>query len=220
MEKISYQEYLAYMKRNWKLGEHIGIIAPTGGGKSWLTRDLVPLHTYSVVIATKAKDKTLDSFNFTRRTTWPPDYHEHQILLWKKPKELGDFGPQQQLIYTTMSDIYKYGGWTVYFDDLYYIVNTLGLKRSVQMFYTQVRSQNVSIVANMQRPRLIVLEAISQATYLIVLRTRDKLDIERIAEGTGIDKKELIAANDALAQYEFLLLENGKDPIHVEKAAG
>lgn len=219
MEKWRYQDFLVYMKRNWRLGEHIGIIAPTGGGKSYITKDLVPLHKRSVIIATKAKDKTLDAFPFVRRTTWPPEYNEYQILLWKKPKELGMFGEQQLLVYNTMNDIYKHGGWTVYFDDLYYIANTLGLKRAVQMFYTQVRSQNVSIVANMQRPRLVVLEAVSQATYLIILRVRDKLDVERIAEGMGIDRKELLAANEALAQYEFLLLENGKEPVHVEKAS-
>lgn len=220
METISYQEFLARLKRHWHLSEHIGIIGPTGSGKSFIAVDLVALRKNAVVIATKSKDKTLDSYPFVKRTTWPPEWNEHHVMLWKKPKELGDFREQQVLVYGTMNDIYKHGGWTVYYDDLYYIANTLNLKRPLQMFYTQVRSQGVSIIASMQRPRLTVLEAVSQAKYLIVFRTRDKLDVDRIAEGMGLNRKELQALNDSLAKYEFLLLENGEEPVHVQKREG
>jgi len=206
------------MRSQWKTGEHVTLIAPTGGGKTNIVRDLIEIRRLVVVIATKAKDKTLDKYkNFKKRDTWPGNWDDTRILLWKKPLRLGDFTGQQAVIYLCLDDIYRVGAWCVVFDDLGYVVNTLGLKRAVQMCYTQVRSQNATIVANLQRPRAVLMEALGQATYLIMFLTRDKLDVERIAESMGLDRKELIAANAELKSFELLLLEVGKDPIHVQK---
>lgn len=222
MEVWEYQRFLDYMKRDWKQGEHVGVIGPTGAGKSYVVRDLLLLRRYCVALATKGKDKTLVKYvkedGFVEYQTWPPYYQDTRVLLWTKPKELGNFSEQQIVVYHCLNDIFKVGGWTLSFDDLYYITNTLKLKGAVQMFYTQVRSNYVSIIGNMQRPRWVILEAVSQASFLIVFETRDKMDIVRIAEGVGLDPKELIAANSELKEYEFLLLRTGKNPILVRKS--
>ncbi len=221
METITYADFLNRMKSQWKLGEHIGVIAPTGGGKTWIVRDLLNLKKHAVVVATKAKDKTLTLYEkedgYKNYEKWPPDYLHTHVLLWKKPKQLGDYAEQQALIYLLMNDLYKRGGYALYFDDLYYVSETLKLKRPLQMLYTQVRSNGVSILASMQRPAWVPLEAVSQATYIILFRIRSRVDIERAADGMGIDRRELIAAIAELGDFEFLLLENGKEPIHVEK---
>jgi energy-coupling factor transporter ATP-binding protein EcfA2 len=221
METISYDAYLAHMRAHWKLSEHIGLIAPTGSGKTFIARDLLGLKQHAVAIATKVKDRSLELYvkedGFVYKDKWPPDWHEHHVVLWKKARELGDFAGQQALIYLTMNDIYKRGGYVLYFDDLFYVSETLHLKRPIQMLYTQVRSNGVSLIGAMQRPAWNPLEAVSQATYLIVFGIRDKRDIARVAEGAGLDPKELLTAIMALKQYEFLLLQSGHDPIHVEK---
>lgn len=221
MEKLSYDQYLQFMKAHWHLSEHIGVVAPTGAGKSWIVRDLLLMKKNAVVVATKSKDKTLDRYvkedHFYRIDTWPPQWYQTHVLLWKPAKELGVFEPQKVLIYFAMADIYKRGGYCLYFDDLYYVSDTLGLKRAVQMLYTQVRSNGVSIIASMQRPAWNPLEAVSQSTFLLVGRIRDERDVERCAAGMGINKKMLLAAIAELDEYEFLLLQSGKDPIHIEK---
>jgi len=222
VEYITYDEFLARMKVLWKAGEHIGVIGVTGAGKSWIVRDLLLMRRYCVVIATKAKDKTLAKYEkedgFELYDTWPPYYQDTRVLLWKKPKELGNFGPQQLLVYHCLNDIFKVGGWTVSFDDLFYVAVTLKLKGAVQMFYTQVRSNNVSIIGNMQRPSWVPLEAVSQASFIIMFRTRDKHDLARIAEGIGLDMSELLAANAQLQEHEFLLLMMGRAPVRVKKS--
>lgn len=172
-----------------------------------------------VVIATKAKDKTLDERyrSFVKRSSWPADYDQHKILFWKKPKRLGDFREQQIAIYELMDDVYRRGGYTISFDDLYYVSETLKLKRALQMLYTQVRSGNASIVANMQRPAWVPLEAVSQSSYLLVFRIHDRADTDRIAEGMGLDRKTLASQVAELQKYEFLFIEMGQEPIRVEK---
>lgn len=212
MDQITYTDFIAYMRREWKAGQHIGIIGPTGAGKTYIARDLLELRRYAVVIATKSKDETLEQYNlFEKFDQWPVDFDLRYVLLWRKAKRLGDFEEQRMLIYRAMDDVYRHGGWTIYFDDLFYIAETLGLKRAVQMLYTQVRSQGVSLLASMQRPRWVPLEAVSQSTYIVCFRVHDKIDVERIAGGMGIDRKELQAAMSELAEYEFVLIRsNGK----------
>lgn len=217
LQYFTYDQYLDYMRRHWHNGQHIGIVGSTGSGKTNIIQDLIGIRKHAVVFATKSKDKTLEKFGLPKIKSWPGQFDQTHVMLWIKPKQLGDFREQQAGFYLAMNDIYQVGGWCVVYDDLFYVANTLGLKRAVQMFYTQVRSQNVSIISNMQRPRWVLVEAITEATYLILFRLHDTVDLERVAEGTGYNKKELIAANDILEPYEFLLLQVGHDPIRVQK---
>lgn len=196
------------MKANWKPGQHIGIVGPTGSGKSYIARDLLELRKYAVVFATKSKDRTLEEYNFEKFDRWPVEYDTRLVILWKKAKRLGDYNHQRMLIYNAMDDIYRVGGWTMYFDDLYYVSETLGLKRAIQMLYTQVRSQDVSIISSFQRPRWVPLEAVSQASYILCFRVHDRLDVARIAEGMGIDRQALQGAMQQLEQYQFLLIKS------------
>jgi hypothetical protein len=209
------------MEGHWKLSEHIGIVAPTGFGKSWIARDLLGMKKYGVVVATKSKDKTLDRYikedGFVKRDTWPADWYQTHVVLWKKAKELGNYQEQQALIYFLMNDLYQRGGYVLYFDDLYYVSETLKLRKPVQMLYTQVRSNGVSLIASMQRPTWVPLEAVSQSTFIICFGIRDRRDIQRVAEGTGQDYRALETIIDSLQQYEFLLIEQGRDILHVGK---
>jgi ABC-type dipeptide/oligopeptide/nickel transport system ATPase component len=203
------------MRFQWKPGQHVGIVGPTGAGKTYIAKDLLALRRHAVVLATKSKDKTLDEYHFEKYTSWPADYDARFVLLWKKAKNLGDYQTQRLLIYKALDDIYRHGGWTVYMDDLYYISDTLGLKRAIQMLYTQVRSQEVSLVASMQRPRWVPLEAVSQSTYLMTFHVRDRYDVERIAGGMGVDRKDYQLAMQSLGEYEFLLVQSNGEIIKV-----
>lgn len=221
METLSYEQFLAFMRTNWKLSEHIGVIAPTGSGKSYIVRDLLNMKRHAIVIATKARDKTLDKYikedGFYRISKWPPEWYQSHVLFWRKAQHLGDVREQQIAIYGLMDDVYQRGGYVLYFDDLYFVAITLNLKSAIQMMYTQVRSNGVSLIASMQRPRWVPLEAVSQATYLLVFRIRDDYDIERTAQGMGLSKGELRAAIQELGEFEFLLLQSGKDPIRIQR---
>lgn len=214
----TYQEFLTIFGNTWKQGEHVAICGPTGSGKTYSAQDILKLKKRVVVIATKSKDETLDCYRgFKRRDTWPPDWNEKLVLFWKKPKNLKDFRSAQIAIYGVMADLYKYGSWTVYFDDLFFVSETLKLKEPLRMFYTQVRSNDVSIVASIQRPFWVPVEAVSQSSYVLLFPTRDERDIKRVAEGMGLSFNELLEGVRSLKQYEFLLVEHGKEPIHVEK---
>ena len=218
METLTYRQWLDSFKRQWKAGQHVLLVGPTGSGKTVAAEDMLKLRSYIVVVATKAKDESLDAYEgFKKRDEWPPNFNEKRILFWKKPKALGDFASQQIAIYQLLNDVYQRGGWTVYFDDLVFITGTLRLKEPVRMFYTQVRSQGVSIVASLQRPFWAPLEAVSQSTYALVFAAHDEHDIKRLSEGLSINYKQLLSAIRELQQYEFIFLRTGKEPVKVSK---
>ena len=183
-------------------------------------QDMLLLRSYVVVIATKAKDKSLDAYErngYKKLDEWPPAWNIKKVIFWRKPKALGDFRGQQVGIYQVMADIFSRGVWCISFDDLIYVTSTLKLKEPVKMFYTQARSQGISIVANLQRPFWAPLEAISQSTFALVFAAHDEHDIHRLAEGLSVPFKELVTAMHELKEYEFIFLQTGKPPIRVEK---
>lgn len=220
LETISYQTWLDAFKAKWKPGDHVLLVGHTGSGKTVAAQDMLLLRSYVVVIATKAKDKSLDEYvraGYKKVDEWPPAWNQKKVIFWRKPKALGDFRGQQVGIYQVMADIFSRGVWCISFDDLIYVTGTLKLKVPVQMFYTQARSQNISIVANLQRPFWAPLEAISQSSFALVFAVSDEHDIHRLAEGLSIPFKELLAAIRELGEYEFIFLQTGKAPIKVGK---
>src|SRR5690349_6421632 len=57
---VSWDDFYGYFGANWRQGEHVGLIGPTGSGKTTLAMWLLPLRKYVVVLGTKPRDKTLD----------------------------------------------------------------------------------------------------------------------------------------------------------------
>ena len=222
MDTISYEEYLHYMQDQWRLSEHIGVVAPTGSGKSWIVRDLLLLKKHAAVIATKGKDDTLERYikedGFSRIDHWPPEWYQSHVLVWKKSR-LGETGPQRALIHQVMDDIYERGGYVLYFDDLFFVSKTLHLQEQIQMLYTQVRSNGASLIASMQRPSWVPLEAVSQSTYILIGQIESEDDIKRVAAGMGKNWHMLSDAIDELDTYEFLLVRRGKrnPPLHIQR---
>jgi hypothetical protein len=218
LKTMLYQEFLVNLKQKWKQGQHLTISGPTGMGKTYLASDLLTFRQYVIAITTKKKDKTLERYSgYYKIKKWHTQYGEDRLLFNPHPKELGNFVYQRVQIYECLSEAFLSGGWAVYFDDLFYISNTLKLKEVIQMLYTQSRSNNITLVASIQRPSWIPVECISQSTYVIILKTHDRKDLDRLSEATGMDRKIMQELNEQLSGYSFLFVENGKNVELIER---
>ncbi len=150
-------------------------------------------------------------------TKWAPMYGDNRILFFPRARRLEDLPKQQVETYAALADMYEQGGWTPYFDDLFYLSHTLRLKEPLKMLYTQSRSNNITLVGSIQRPSWVPIEVPSQSSFIILFKNYDQRDVDTIAEATGIDRKELRALNASLQQYDFLFIENGKSVQYVQK---
>lgn len=202
-------EWDEFLKRmDWRQGEHVTIIGPTGQGKTTLARALLPAREYCIIVATKPKDKVL---NALRRkgwhviTEWPPEAHMTKVILWPRTKR-GDTTGQKKEIETALISAYEAGGWCILIDELRHVTDFLKLKDQIEILWQQGRSLNVSLVTCNQRPSHIPLLAYDQATHLFLYGDKDETNIKRMG-GLGYwDKKEIMEAVSQLPRYSFLYL--------------
>jgi energy-coupling factor transporter ATP-binding protein EcfA2 len=193
----------------WKQGEHIGLIGPTGQGKTTLMLNLMPLHPYTVAFATKPADETMDALvnsGWVKMEAWRslnPKQFPRRVL-WPDARDLDSEARQQAVFLDAFRRIYREGAWTVAIDEDWYIENVLRLSRPVRTYLLQARSLKISLVIAAQRPAWIAREAYSSATHLFFWRNNDRTDLERLS-GIGWLNADLIKRLVAsLEAHQFL----------------
>lgn len=221
-QELSRDEFLKEFKLAWHVGQHITLVGTTGDGKTYLAKDICEMRKWCVVIATKKADESLKRFNresgnWHTVTSWPPDFHQQHVLYWSRPKTLGNFEDQRIRIYNALAGIYYAGGWTCYLDDVFYIASTLHLNEVVKMMYTQVRSQDVSLIGSIQRPAWVPVEVLSQSSHMLIFGLHNLNDVETSAKEQGIKPAMLKLAVEKLQKYDFIWVRRGRDPIIVRK---
>lgn len=172
----------------WEPGEHVAMIGPTGQGKTNQLLNILPLHPYVVVFATKPRDESMElliqSGGYVRLDKWKsmdPRQTPRRVL-WPSAMSLDSEKTQHEVFKNAFDRIYREGGWTVAIDELWYIINILGLDREVKTYLLQARALGISLVCATQRPVSVPLEVYDQSTHLFFFRDNDRRNIDRLAD--------------------------------------
>lgn len=173
---------------DWRPGEHMALIGPTGQGKTTLLMHLLqhPQHPFQAVFATKPRDKSMDQllthgyiklerWRSIQATQWP------KRVLWPNASTMDSVRVQQQVFADAMRRIFLEGGWTVAIDELWYVVHELKLERFVKLYLLQARSLDISLLLATQRPAWIPVEVYDQSTHLFFFRDNDERNLSRIS---------------------------------------
>lgn len=188
----------AIRRMDWRPGEHVTLIGPTGRGKTELLIALMDLRQWGVFVSTKRRDSTqapLVRMGF-RPITDPaevqPEVHGRYLFQTPWPKgvpadELKN--AQRATVGNLLIRLRDQGGYTVGLDEVRYLTQTLGLASELEVLWLQGRSEGTSLIANTQRPRFIPLEAYSQATHLFFWTSPDLQDVARIGEMAAFDRR-------------------------------
>ncbi len=190
-------------------GQHVTIIGPTGCGKTTLATELVKPRGFVVATGVKYRDDTmslLETQGWHRVTEWKNRPRTAQrVLLWPKESDLTKLETVHKKVFQDLlQDVYRIGRWTIWTDELTYMTDHIGLGKLYRRLYILARSGKISLVGSAQRPAFVPLEAYSQASHLILFRTGDERDLERMGTMNGVNRRQVADTVAQLPRHSFL----------------
>ena len=181
----------------WRQGEHVALVGDTGSGKTFLAARLVQLRAFDIVLRTKDDDIKFPRHTRIRRAVAAelhPNRSEARYIL--DPPYTRQALEARALV----GKVWAEGGWTVLFDETWYVSKQLHLEREIDRLLTQGRSLGISVVCGMQRPAQISRFVLSQCTHLFAFASEGR-DTQTLAEAFTPRIKE---AMPRLRPHEFL----------------
>ncbi len=222
---------LTRLEAQWKPGEHVTIVAPSGHGKTHLALELAELSRYVLVLATKRNDPLVAQLASDGYLVTPtPDgvlWAEREpvtpkVVVW--PQFGDEVGAKQRMLMQAQAlrDVLdwadKTGGWTIVADETMWLHDNLRLERELSSVWYQGRTQGLSLIALMQRPSRVPRLAFSQANYLFLGKFADKRDIDALREISSAIPKELIEQGIrslSKPEHEFLFIDTVRDELAI-----
>jgi hypothetical protein len=166
--------------------------------------NLLPLHPYVVVFATKPRDRTMDALiktGYLRMDRWrslePSEYPRR--VLWPNALDLDSEKLQREVFRDAFARIYREGSWTVAIDETMYMSGILKLDDEIKTYLLQARSLDISLVSATQRPAWVPRELYTSCTHLFFWRVNDETDLRSLG-GIGARSSDLI--RDVVANLE------------------
>lgn len=204
-------------------GEHVTILAPSGGGKTQMAYQLLggtaTPECPAVVFVMKARDDTVMKFSrryrFKTVRDWPPSRLHGLIgktsgwVLWPTESENpeADDIRHERIFRRAIRKLYRdKGGNIIFADETYSLENELGLKDDLNRIWTKGRSMETGLWAASQRPAWISMWAY-QAHHVFLGNDPDKKARDRFAEiGSGFDPDLIKEITSRLKRYQFLYI--------------
>ncbi len=100
----------------WRQGEHVGLIGPTGQGKTTLLQALLKERTYVTIFATKPRDDSMDRLltrGYMKFDQWThiPAAKVPRRVIWPDATSLNSEETQTRVFKHAIGEIYREGGW-------------------------------------------------------------------------------------------------------------
>ena len=212
ISRVSWNSFISTF--DWKQGEHLTAIAPTGAGKTTLFKHLLPKRKYNVFFGTKPDDKLYHQIlreGYVRKESFDDiKPWENNILLWVKqrPTITETIDAQRAAFRSALNQIVIQKGWTVWIDEAKYLSQMLGLKEELTYCVEQLRSIDSTVICGAQRPAFLPPSVLAGSTHVFILKTTHRLDAEKLSDIGGIDARIVRDEARSLGKHEFIYIKS------------
>lgn len=212
-----------FLTRRWQYrpGEHVTFIAPTGNGKTTLANELLSVTASpelpALQLVMKPKDETAQEWGkaleFRRVSTWPPPPSVWRprkppgYLVWPKHQMYDPRATQARhahIMGYAILDSYAKGNRILFADELYSLDAELGLGTELVTVWTKGRSMGTGLWGATQKPTHVPLWAYSQARHMFLSYDPDKRARDRYKEIAGMDPALIESGVSQLNEFEWV----------------
>jgi hypothetical protein len=215
-------EFLPYMRTEWKPGEHVAVIAPTGEGKTIFVGGLIEgTRKYSLILDVKGGDSSLETFGWPRIEKWPGAKAMGQLCLKNDEENLpsrflignrvnvhADTAKLVEAVQKALYDAFEMRHWTVYADELLVLTDPrqkFDLRPIVDEMLVTARDRGISFIGAYQQPNWVTPMMGRMATWVAVARNRNRDVVNELADILGRPKAEIRGAIKGLEKYHWIL---------------
>lgn len=225
---MPWEEFAEWFGKEWKQGEHIAVVAPTGEGKTTFQMRIAELRNWVGVLDAKGGDRTLDaSPGFKRVTRWPlplsvrediKDGEPARLIIGKHVRLKRDRVPHRALLLSALEGFWAQRNWTVIIDEVQLLTDRrfFNLADEVVEMLIAARDRGLSVVAALQRVSIGQATGGAsgtlgdQSTWTAVAYTRDDRMVQRYAELLGRPVAEVRTVVTSLPRYTWCIV--GRNP--------
>lgn len=200
----------------WKIGEHLTDIGPTGSGKTVLMRRLLRRRSFVCLMGVKNRDPELygpferEGYELVHSfdPVAPDDAKQRKVLYVPLSTKHGVEGRQEKgrKFRGVLNEIYDVGYWCAACDDIQYMVDKLKVGPEMEELWMLGRSEGVTVAASSQEPVDIPVMAYGMATHLFLFGNPDVYRAKRMAELTGLFREVTEKVILGLPEHEFLYI--------------
>lgn len=209
----SWDTFLDDFKNEWRPGDHIAIIAPTGQGKTTVLVTLLErCRSFVLAFDPKGGDDTLAKTGYPRLPNWPPPPKAYdkmakrepvKYLIGPKTLKLEDRPALIAAQAKALTGAWNDGGWTVAIDELQIAADKMGQADAIEQLLIAARTRKVSVVSLFQRPANVPRAAYEMASWIFLGLTMDIDTINRLAEIVGRPKHEIRGVVNGLSRTDY-----------------
>lgn len=192
-------------------GDHVGIIGPTGTGKTHIAFELAELRAYVIAVACKPQDPLTE--DALRRGYWPVPGRQleipivdgrplhNRVLFWPRLSDAEIRKTPQHELLALEKRIQKpavggaigyvrvHGNWCLLLDEGTWICRDLNLQRDVDAALTGFRTLKASVIILGQRPAWMGRYVLAMPVHLVLFQTSDADDLKALGDISGLDTK-------------------------------